>query len=331
VRTAFSRLFLVGLLGVAIFAVVRLSSDASRSIVDFDGLDPDELVHTSFALDAPGRFAVHAVGSFEETGTPASDTTLAAYGWIVRREDRSVAWILPPPHPERGTLASVRDTITLGPGTYDAYFTSYGDPLVRAEGPRDRSLSERLPAHLSNGGRAWVGDAGRWRFHLSELDDGARRARRDGFERDPAAADPTDTAVVWQTLGIHNHQRRETLLQVRTPSRVALRTVTEIADGVVADRAAVVHLGQRDTVWTTTPTGRWAGGSLKNRIVEANVTLQPGIYRVSFEADRSHAYGGWAANPPLFPWEWGLTVRRLEGDVTQLDAADLDLPKIVAF
>ncbi|PAP76887.1 hypothetical protein [Rubrivirga marina] len=332
-RTVLSRLFLVGLLGVAIFAVIRFADGTGRAVVDLTSPDVDDLEHEAFRIDAPGTFAVDAAGSYEEVSGGPSDTTLAAYGWLVRRSDGAIVWKLSGRRPERGTLVTVNDTIRLGPGTYDAYFTAYGDPLVRQPGPRDGSLGERIRAFLSRGGRSWVGDAGRWRLILRGLDAPAREAETGGLG-DPAEADaPEDSTFLWQALGVRSRQRREEILHVTAPARVAVRTVTEITDGVVADRASIVRLGGRDTVWTVPARGTWAGGSLKNRIVEDEVELQPGLYRVAFEADRSHAYGDWTANPPLVPWSWGVSVRRATPDqaVARLDPSALDLPQIAAF
>ena len=334
-RTVVSRLLLVGLLVVAIVAVVRFASGPSGVLLALGDLDADDLAHDSFTLPAPGTVAVDAVGSYEEAGTPASDTTMAATGWIVRRDDGAVVWRLRPPRPSRGTLASAVDTVGLAAGTYDVYFASYGDPLVRDPGPRDGSLAERVRAFLSRGGRSWVGEAARWRLHLRAVDEAARRAERPASPRDPAEAEPApDPARIWHARGVRNRSQPEVLITVTAPTRVAVRAVTEITDGVVADRPSIVRLGQRDTVWTASAEGAaWAGGSLKNRVVEAEVPLGPGVYRVAFDADRSHGYGGWTANPPWRPWEWGMTLSRTSADssVSVLDPLALDRPVLAAF
>ncbi len=334
-RTLVSRLLLVGLLVVAVVAVVRLASGPSGTLVSLDGLEADDLAHDSFQLGAPGALAIDASGSYEEAGTPASDTTMAATGWIVRRDDGAVVWRLRPPRPARGTLVSAVDTVRLAAGTYDVYFASYGDPLVRDPGPRDGSLGERVRAFLSRGGRSWVGEAARWHLHVRPADDAARSAESPASPRDPADAEPApDSLRIWQARGVRNRSRPEVLLSVTAPARVAVRAVTEITDRVVADVPSIVRLGRRDTVWTASAEGTaWAGGSLKNQIVEAEVALEPGIYRVAFDADRSHGYGAWAANPPWQPWEWGMAVSRATPDaaVTVLDPAALDLPVIAAF
>lgn len=331
-RTFLSRLLLLALLGVSIVAAVRLGGSRAGAVVAFDGVGAERLEWEGFALDAPGTFAIDAAGSFEEPGTDASDTTLAAYAWIARRSDGAVVWRLRAPRPERGTFVAVRDTIALPAGEYEAFFASFGDPLVRDPGPRDGSLRERIRSALSRGGRAWMGDAGRWRFILTGVDDGGRAARSTGRLEGGEDA-PPDTALVWRAHRVENQDRRETLVQVTAPVRVRVRALSEVAEGVVADVGSITRLGPRDTVWTLGPGGRWAGGSLKNRVLEDEVALEPGLYRIAYETDRSHAYGGWEANPPFAPWQWGLEVRSLgpAGAIVPLEPSTLDLPRITGF
>lgn len=321
-RTFLSRLLLVGFLGVAVFAVVQLTSGPAGAVVGMTGLDADDLESKTFRVVTPARLAIDVAGSFEEAGTPASDTTLAAYGWIVRQDDETVAWQMRAPRPERGTLVATRDTIALEPGTYTAYFTSYGDPLVRAE-PRGESLGDRVRAFLSRGGRTWVGDAGRWRFLVSTV--GTAEVDRSPDDLEAPAS------VLWDGREVRNRQHPEGLLHVRETARVGVRAVTEITGDVVADLGSIVRLGDRDTVWTSRGPGVWAGGSLKNRVVTDSVTLAPGLYRVAFETDRSHAYRAWTANPPWFPSSWGLRVTAGTGVVGPLDASDVALPVIARF
>ncbi|MEM1115937.1 MAG: hypothetical protein AAF845_13245 [Bacteroidota bacterium] len=332
-RTAVSRLLLVALVGVGIAAAVRLGGGAS-GVIAFDGVKAEELRHRALDLDAPGRFAIDAAGSFEEVATEASDTTMAATAWIVRRADDAVVWRMRPPRPERGTLVSVRDTVTLGAGIYDVYFASFGDPLVRAPGPRDGSLRERLRSALSRGGRAWLGDSGRWRFILSGLDAPARAAVTRSDEGRLHTSSEVDSALVWAAYEVRSRQRRQRLVQVTDSVRVRVRVFTEVTDGVVADPASIVRLGDGDTLWTVRPeAGVWAGGSLKNRRLTEEVALAPGLYRLAYEADRSHAYRDWEANPPFLPWAWGMEIRSLgpPGAVVPIDPAALDLPRITGF
>lgn len=334
-RSIVSRVLLVALVGVAVAAAIRLGSGSGDGLVAFDDIGPRSLHHAAIALEAPGRLAVDAAGSYEEQTSAASDTTMAAYGWIVRRDDGAVVWRMRPPRPSRGTLVSVRDTLALDAGVYDVYFTSYGDPLVRDPGPRDGSLGERIRAALSRGGRAWHGDASRWRLRLSEPPGAPSVATTDVDPRDPAeAAAPGDSSRIWIARGVSDRQRRERLFRVTAPVEVRVRATTEVTDGAVRDVPTIARLGAADTLWTFQPEGAaWAGGALKNRQRTDVVALDPGLYRVAFETDRSHAYDDWEANPPDVPWSWGMDLTAV-GDpnaVVAIDPDAIDLPRLAGF
>ena len=332
-RTIISRVLLAAVVVVTLVAIVRFAGGTSHGgdAVHYDGLDPHDLEHTAVEVTGAGaRVAIEVVGSFEGTG-PEADSALAALGWLVRRDDGRVVWR---PRPRgraaRGTVYTVRDTLALEPGLYDAYFAAYGDPLVRSAAPASNGLGDRLRAALSRGGQAWIGEADRWRFVVRGVTDADRRAvrRLRGDRADPADASPPD--ALWSSGAVGNRRAATAMLRVATPSRIRVRTTTEITDGVVADSATVIDLATGAVVWSVDP-GRtvWAGGSVKNRAADETVTLAPGLYRVRYRADRSHGYSGWSANPPFAPWLWGLRVDLLDGEAALLDPAAPDLPRIV--
>jgi hypothetical protein len=335
VRRFFSRSLLVVLVGVAVFAVVRLASGADEpgAVLSFgDGLDPDELRHEALHVEAPTRLAVHAVGSFE------TDSTLGATAWIVRRDGDSagtLVWRMDPRRVTRGrgTLATAADTLAFAPGTYDAYFATYGDPLTRPE-EEPEGFFGRMADLLTRGGRSWHGDADRWRFHLTAADetDRGRAYRLDGAERDAVEAPPQGAGVVWATGPVHNADTYEFVFEVKARADVRLRATGEVRGGRVRDGAALLGLFPADTVWAMTARNTApAGGSDMNRRADTTLALAPGLYRAVYFADDEHAYGAWVANPPLVPTGWGLTVTT---DAPEHVAA-LDpwgrLPRIASF
>ena len=302
-RRLASRFLLVGLV-VAIVVFVILRADAhGGSLVSIDSVKAEgQPVYRAFEVKEPMRVAIEAAGSFESGG---ADTVLAAQGWLVRRETGDVVWRMrPAQRPARGTFVLMRDTLALQPGTYDAVYAALGDPLVRAPRASGGSLGDRFSDFLSRGGRGWVGDAGRWRFHVEP----ASAEDRDKADRidDGDIADPE--GLVWSTGAVESGMTREVTLRATAPVRIRLDALFEAADGAVADSAALVSAAG-DTLWAARARGSaWAGGSVQNRRQTDTLSLAPGLYRVSYRADRDHAYGSWTANPPWEPWRWGLRI-----------------------
>ena len=321
-RPVVSRILLFGLV-LTIGIVAARAIDGGDALIDIEDEGPDELEHETFEVTSAARIAVDARGSVEST---SSDTTvLAVTAWITRRSDGAVVWEVPARRPERGTYLAVRDTITLAPGIYEAYLSSYGDPAVRVV-ESGTSLGGRLRSALSGSGRAWHGDAGRWGLALDVLGGDARRLRGN---------DPDDELApdqLWTAWNVRSDTREQTRFRVGAPAEVGVRALGEIDAGVVRDSAYVLRLPARDTVWVFRD-GVRAGGADLNRSADATLQLDAGLYEAVYVTDRSHAARDWTATPPYAPWRWGLEIRRQpEADVTLFDLdAVRDLPAIAEF
>ncbi len=300
-RRSVSSLLLIVLivLGVALAIRAGIGHDRDHGFVDFgEGWDADELRHQAFRLDQTARVAVTATGSFETA------SALAAYGWIVRRDDRSVVWQMTADNAtrERGSLATTADTIMLDAGTYDAYFTTYGDPLLPVE--EGDSFVERVSELLRFGNRAWTSDESKWRFRLNLVDDvGGIADHLHGDERD---ATPKDPNLVWAGGPANRSETLTHVFEVRQPATVRIEALGEIFNGPV-DTGWIDDLSTGDRVWTMDETNtEWAGGSVKNRRFSGTLDLTSGLYRATYESDNSHHPGRWRANPPLDPAAYGL-------------------------
>jgi hypothetical protein len=331
VRRFLSRFLLLILAGVALFAVVRLASgnDGPGTLVAWDDLNPEVMLHAAFEATAPVRLAIDATGSFE------GDTTLGATAWVVRRDSGTVVWRMDPRRVtrRRGALATVADTLAFAPGVYDAYFAAYGDPLTRPAEDDGDGLFGRLSDLLTRDGRVWHGDADRWRFRIAADEADRDRARRlDGDEHRAVEEPATGPGVVWATGPVGTRETREYVFEVTAPASVRLRATGEVRDGRVRDGAALLRLVGADTVWAmsarrTVP----AGGAVMNRRVDTTLALTPGLYRAVYFADDEHAYDDWAGNPPFVPTAWGLTVTTdAPEQVVALDPWDR-LPRIASF
>ena len=301
-RTAVSRLLLVGLVIALITFVIVRADSGSNALVFIDGIKAEgDPSHRAFEVIEPMHVAVEAAGSFE--GGEA-DTVLAAHGWLVHRETGRVVWRMRPARrPERGTFVLLRDTLRLAPGVYDAHYAALGDPIARATHRPGESLGARVRDALSSGGKGWVGDAARWRFSVT----GATAADRNRAVR-LRDDDPEDEDAIWSTGPARSDRIYEAALRATAPVRVRVDALFEVSGQAVADSAYLVS-ADGDVVWSATAeASRWAGGSPVNRRQTETVALAPGLYRAVYHADRSHAHRDWTANPPWEPWRWGLRI-----------------------
>ncbi|MEX0821904.1 MAG: hypothetical protein WD021_07145 [Rhodothermales bacterium] len=257
-----------------------------------------DLVHEAVVADRESRVSIDAVGSFESD--EASD--LAAYGWILRRDDREVVWKMTPSSVgrERSTLARVRDTVALAPGTYDVFYTTYGNRSSRRFGI---SFLDRLLGDDAQ----WRGDAGNWRFVLRGMTGSEDALHRIGDVSDEALS-PGGTGRLWSTAPMRGNESGEFVFHVDDPLDVRIYAIGEINDRLM-DHGWIENAATGERVWEMTAENtRHAGGWDVNRLFDGAVSLSPAMYRAAFETDPRQNFDDWVGNPPFDPAGWGMTL-----------------------
>ena len=323
-----SRFLLVALVGVVIASVIVRADARGGDLASLDGIRAEgQPQREAFRVDQPMRVAVDATGSFESGG---ADSVLAAHGWLVHRETGRVVWRMRPrQRPERGAFVAMRDTVVLGPGTYEAVYAALGDPLARAPRASGGTFGERARDFFRGGGRGWIGDADRWHLYVSP----ATPEDRDRATRLDVSEVGERPGTLWSSAPLRSGGVRTGLLRVTAPAAVRVDALFEATPQATLDSAYVLA-ASGDTLWTARyGASAWAGGAAKNREAADTLRLTPGTYRVVSRADRDHAVGSWTANPPWRPWDWGLRVSAADsaaasGAVTVLDPVE-DAPRLV--
>jgi hypothetical protein len=337
-------LLLLGVVAVAFVFRSCLGTSESSGFVDFgEGWSEDRLRHEAFRLERPVRLAVSATGSFE------TDSALAAFGWIVRRDDRAVVWQMTPANAvrERGTLAVASDTITLEAGTYDAYFATFGDPLLPVQ--EAESVGEWMAGLLRFGNRPWESDKSKWAFRIDPVDAADESFAHRLTDRDERDATPTGDGLVWaggpagsrseyahdyqDVRGVASRALRDDHLShtfvVSDPTTLRIESIGELYRGPT-DYGWIDNLTTGERVWEMTlDNTEPAGGSVKNRRFSGTLDLAPAIYRATFETDRSHDADHWTANPPLDPTAYGLYLYSDTPDRIAAFDPWSDLPRLV--
>ncbi len=278
-------LIAVGLVG---YRFVRGTPAPEGTLVLHD-LDAGSLsVRTLHVSGQPQRFAVEAVGSFDSPDA----RRLEAYAWIINRATREPVWQMTPARATRtrGTFAQQRDTITLGPGTYDAFFTAYGN--AEDEGGGLFSTSNR-----------WRNNHNRWKLVLKTLGDPALARSAD---TDLDELGPRPPGLVWSNAPVRARDAMTTLL-VQRPARVRVYAVGQFRAGT-EPTLSIQRVGTPQPTWElaagdTEPTDGGAG----NRQFKGEISLDAGLYEVRYNR-RNPGWGNWHVNPPLDAGAWGVTL-----------------------
>ncbi|NND72602.1 MAG: hypothetical protein HKN43_13580 [Rhodothermales bacterium] len=298
--TRFQLFALVLVTGLVLFRVFS-GPPAPRGTVTINRVEPSELKHVAFSLDAPVTFAVEAVGSLASVDARDAED-LAVYGWILDRNSRTVVWKMQDTRIRRNqTLATVEDTLTLASGTYDMYFTSYGN-LVDP-GRRGQILGVAF-------GDDWIADADEWRLLLNVVDDESEQHVTVLSKKDESTAvdGATGQKVFWATGPVSSKGTKQHIFEVVESVTIEVYAVGEYCSSG-CDWGGIIDYATGDTLWQLELiNSKAAGGMQENISFRGDVSLERGTYRAFYESDRGHLFGDWYANPPFDPSGWGMTI-----------------------
>lgn len=287
------------LLVLAILVVALLGRRMWSGIGGGDGIviedvEPFELHHVAFRIGEPTQLKIEAAAS-RENAVPGA--AMAANAWIVKQGEVQPVWRVSQGGAEtRGTLIRASDTISLGPGTYYAFFSSYGND-IRATG--SFGFFHRIFSGRSN----WTSDQDKWKLAIQPVEGHPAPAR---ISHEATKADIP--GLVWQTAPMASNSSDRKVFEIDRPVDLHIRAIGELSSSG-RDYGWIENLSEARRVWELTPDNTThAGGHSSNRLFDATVRLEPGVYAAGFETDPSHAPDHWRANPPFNPFAWGITV-----------------------
>ena len=247
----------------------------------------DQYLSKRFYLTREARLLVRATGEQVD-----DDLEFADSGWIERVGDLDEVWWMDGrlSYPAGGARKNrlVEESILLPAGDYLLCYATDGSHAYRewnAEEPFDPEF---------------------WGITLAEIDPGADPALRPGGSGKAGA--------LLSIAPVESDQHIVKRFEVTETTRVRVVALGEGTGGEMHDYAWLADGDTGRTVWRMeyAETGR-AGGAVKNRQVEVNLELPPGVYELHYETDGSHAFGDWNAAPPRRPHLWGVTLLELPG------------------
>ncbi len=309
-------LLLLAVLAVLVVSRVFQGLPTLDGEVTINDISRADLEHKAFEVLDAADVTIVAFGSLEDANySRSSEAPMAAYPWIIRRSDRKLVWKMDPANAavqEGGMLLRAENTVSLEPGLYDLYYATFGSSKNSA---RDRRLfGVRLGEH-------WTADRKRWQVAL-RAESGSISAIRD--EDDTIGPENMDN-VIWASGPMRNRKHADEIVAVDSPVEVSIYSIGEIcSDSACGDYGMIENVATGDVVWRLTENNsKPAGGSASNFVYDGTITLDSGIYRLSYHTDAGHAYRSWHGNPPFDPAAWGMTVystdEKASGNVRPFD------------
>jgi hypothetical protein len=237
--------------------------------------------------------AVVYVNSFAAFESDELSSSLAVYGWILNRATEEVAWKPEPLKTIRdGVKASISDSTQLSPGTYTAYYSTYGPTSKSSKSGSFLGLKPH-----------WTNDPSFWSFSLTSNAPAGTISELKNFTENSTS---DFTELVWSFVPTRTGQMASQMIQVDSATELKLDMTLAVCS-TNCDKLELVQLPKSTPVWQLTEDMTTdAGGSKYNRAFEGSVAVAPGLYKISFEAGRNQVSSSWKANPPWAPDNWGV-------------------------
>ncbi|MDX1429336.1 MAG: hypothetical protein R3282_03565, partial [Rhodothermales bacterium] len=278
------QLAVLGALTILLVGRVVVGEGEPEGVVVISGLDVGELRVSSFHLEEAEPFLLEATGSLEEKfDSERPLPALAAYPWILNRATREVVWQMEPANVQVETATAVHaaTTITLEPGHYDVFFSSFGN--TRHSRHKGNLLKTLLGTH-------WTSDKDQWRVLLRSAKDGESSSRVVDVNDEKVLA-PTGNGLIWTTAPMKGYSKAHFVFRLEAPTRLRAYSVGELCQREECDIGWIEDAFSGRKLWELKElNSRHAGGMEENRKCDVTFELQPGIYRAVFKTDARHAW-----------------------------------------
>ncbi len=313
----------LGVATLVLLAAIVVFGQQKTTFVTLKDFVDVEVRGIGFVLDKEMAVTIDAVGGgdrsmwremFDEDEMPSG---MYAYGWIIDAATRELVWEMTLRNTSGGRdERTFDDTITLGEGAYEVYFTAYG--YVRTG---NFSYAQANIDRRDNGKRGgkYISIFGE---EFGEMYEQFMTYARDRWGI-KLSVDGGDAGAV-KTFAAPA-PFKQTLFAVTGVGDAALIRKTITADGDVRlrvyalgeatseeelfDHGWIVNTDTRERVWSMG--GRHlerAGGARKNILVDTDLTLRKGAYELVYVTDDSHSMDDWNDRPPYDPFSYGITL-----------------------
>lgn len=283
--------------GITIWA----ATDAdSKNIIAFDKdkivkpfieiikVGDNEFKKQGFTLKKDMEILIHAFGEGYDK------RRLSDYGWIVNADNGEKVWHMEKADIQYGGGAQknrmVHEKIKLNKGNYIVFYST--------DGSHSYNRWNAAPPF----------DPERWGITLwaTNKDD----------KNFITVFDPDDfqsEKVITQITRVRDNHFESKPFTINKTQQVRIIAIGEGSDGRMYDYGWIENADTKTIIWEMTfRKTDHAGGAMKNRRFDGNITLSPGKYKLYYETDGSHSYRRWNATPPPNQEMYGITLMRVE-------------------
>ncbi|MBN2411368.1 hypothetical protein JXQ31_06720 [candidate division KSB1 bacterium] len=278
---------------ICFYASAETENYRPDKMIKIDNMGKDTWKMQAFSIDKEIKIKINAKGM-------ATGDNWRAKAWIINAATRSPVWEMTFDNTKKISSKGTRQfngDIILPAGQYEVY---YGiDLSAKAE---------------SRGISGFVNDL----FHGMDYYD--RETRDWGIELGPYPEDDflffqdspvEEKNVVVKMTNLGHNENQTTGFSINKDLTVRIYMIGEgiTKNKQMYDYGWITDADTRERVWEAIPRLSYpAGGAIKNRLIDTEITLPPGNYLVHYITDDSHSAERFNQMPPYDPQNWGITI-----------------------
>ena len=270
-------------------ALVKLDSENElneSTVIKLNRVGDDESLLQGMTIKKPLDVHIYALGE-------GDDDDMYDYGWVVDAGTREVVWTMDysDTEPAGGSHKNrmFDGIVHFEPGNYMVYYITDGSHSYQ-------SWNTSPPYDREN-----------WGITVSVIDG-------DYQDGDITPYDEKDDAAIFARLvRVGNFERKKASFLVTEDGPVSVYAIGEGSNRRMYDYAWIENENTGKIVWKMTYRKTdYAGGARKNRVFDDKVYLEAGEYFVFYQSDDSHSFNDWNDRPPRDPFNWGVTISKVD-------------------
>ena len=297
-------------ISVLIFLLQTAIISQNNSVVISD-IEDEQIYLKGFTLDEDKEINIDAVGTGQDKelkrihNFQEDKHNMYAYAWILDARSRKMVW--------RMTIGNTEDDwwnkdnrvfknkIKLPKGEYEIYFSAVEPKYFSFEsGYLDL---DKIIGSIFDGDEWRADHKEKWKVEVNGVantfDEKAVKKYQNAVKN----------SAVLSLTEIEDTQYVNKGFSLSKSAKLRIYALGEGFKKEMFDKGWIINAETRDKVWEMKEEeSEYAGGAIKNRVVNEIIKLDKGDYIVYYKTDDNHSYNKWNANPPYDPSFWGITI-----------------------
>ena len=293
--------------------VLQSNIFAQNNTVLIDELGNDQLYFKGFTLDEDSEIKIDAVGTGEDRELKRIHSfqedkhNLFAYAWIINARSREMVWRMTVGNTdEKGGWKNKKnrlfeESIQLQKGEYELYFSAV-DPNYFSSGSGTLDLDQILSLLFDDD--EWRDEhKDDWMVEVSGVENIFDEKAVEKYQK------AVKNSAILSLTEVENSKYVNKGFSLSESARLRIYALGEGFKKEMFDICWILDANTREKIWEMKEQkSEYAGGAIKNRMINEIIKFDKGDYLVYYKSDGNHSYEKWNANPPYDPNFWGITV-----------------------